>query len=43
MIDPLLIKAIIQAESNFDQYAVSTSGAQGLMQLMPDTARDLRV
>jgi len=43
MIDPLLIKAIIKAESDFDQYAVSHSGAQGLMQLMPETARDLRV
>lgn len=42
-IDPLLIKAIIHTESNFDQYAVSNSGAQGLMQLMPDTARLMRV
>lgn len=43
MLDPLLIKAIIQAESNFDQYAVSKSGAQGLMQLMPETAKRMRV
>lgn len=43
MIDPLLIKAIIRTESNFDPYAVSTKGAQGLMQLMPDTARNMRV
>ena len=42
-IDPNLIKAIIRAESGFDRYAVSEKGAQGLMQLMPATAREMRV
>jgi len=42
-LEPSLLMAVIKVESNFDPRVVSRKGAQGLMQLMPETAREVGV
>jgi soluble lytic murein transglycosylase-like protein len=42
-LDPDLVNSVIHAESAFNSHAVSRKGAQGLMQLMPDTSSKLGV
>ncbi|MDT8441818.1 MAG: lytic transglycosylase domain-containing protein [Desulfuromonadales bacterium] len=42
-IDEALVRAVIKVESNYRPHVVSRKGAQGLMQLIPETARELNV
>jgi hypothetical protein len=42
-VDPLLVRALIQVESKYNPRARSSRGAMGLMQLMPQTAREYKV
>lgn len=42
-VNPDLVRAIVKAESGYDVYARSRAGAMGLMQLMPETARQMGV
>ena len=42
-VSPTLLRAVIRVESNYDPDAISRTGAQGLMQLMPQTAQALGV
>ncbi len=42
-LDPRLVQAVVQTESGYNVNARSSKGAMGLMQLMPETARELGV
>jgi soluble lytic murein transglycosylase-like protein len=42
-LDPALLSAVVRKESGFQPRAISSAGAMGLMQLMPETARALGV
>jgi hypothetical protein len=42
-VDPTFVRAVIQVESDFNPRCVSNKGARGLMQLMPETAREYGV
>lgn len=40
-VDPFLIQSLMREESYFNEFAISTSNARGLMQLLPSTAKDV--
>ncbi len=42
-LEEALVKAVIKAESNYNPQSLSNKGAQGLMQLIPETARQMKV
>jgi soluble lytic murein transglycosylase-like protein len=42
-VDPILVRAVIQVESDFNPRCISNKGARGLMQLMPETERQYGV
>ena len=42
-LDDSLVRAVIKVESDYNPNALSSKGAQGLMQLIPETARDMKV
>jgi soluble lytic murein transglycosylase-like protein len=42
-LDVNLVRAVVRAESNYDINALSSKGAMGLMQLHPETAKDLKI
>src|SRR5882724_2561137 len=42
-VDPVFVRAVIQVESDFNPRCISNKGARGLMQLMPETARQYGV
>ena len=42
-VDAALVRAMIKVESNYNPNAVSNKGAQGLMQIMPTTAQQIRL
>lgn len=42
-IDPILVIAVMDQESSYNHKTVSSAGAMGLMQIMPETARELKI